>query len=146
MAAANNNMPDLFWALIAIVVVVVVVLGVVYSLRYAFTYAVHGSELSIVILGLTVQRLSLSDIECVEVIPFAALLPFSRSFRRDAFFSWKWCGYRRRVVAIRRRAGLIKGIIISPEGPERFSGLLKVVSPEAGEHKGVKPLPANGPK
>jgi len=144
---ANSGMSDLLWAFIAILVALAVVLGVVYGLKHAFSYRIKDSKLSIVMLGLTVQRVGFSDIERVEVVPFAALLPFSGSFRCDVFLSWKWCGYRKRLVLITRRAGLVKRIIISPEEPERFTTLLKVASPEAaGRESARRPASANGPK
>jgi len=140
-------MPDLVWAFIAIVVVLAVVLTAVFSLRHAFSYTIQDSKLSITTLGLTVQRVPVSDIERVEVVPFSAMLPFSRAFRWDVFFSWKWCGYRRRVVAIRVRTGLVKGIIISPEEPERFASLLRTASPEpVGQEGAQRSAPVNGPK
>lgn len=140
-------MPDLFWAFIAILVALAVVLGVVYGLRRAFSYTIHDSKLSIVLLGVTVRRVAFSDIEQVEVVPFAALLPFSGSFRWDVFFSWKWCGYNPKVVAIRRRTGLVKGIIVSPNDPEGFTSLLKAASPEAGRHEASeRSAPTNVPE
>jgi hypothetical protein len=66
-----------------------------------------------------------SDIDHVEVIPFASLVPLTRSFRPDLFVSWKWCGYREKVVAITKRTGLVKRVIISPGDPEEFASLLR---------------------
>ena len=117
---------DAVAAVVAILIAGAVMLGSMYGFRYAFTYALENSRIDIRILGVTVRRVPFSDIDHVEVIPFAALVPFSRSFRWDAFFSWKWCGYNKRVVAIKRRTGLVKRIIVSPEDPEAFARSLQI--------------------
>jgi len=82
-------------------------------------------------LGLTIRRVSFSNIDKVEVVSFK-FLPIGPSFRRDLFISLKWCAYRERVVAIRTRTGLIKRIIVSPGEPEAFASMLTRASARAG--------------
>jgi len=110
----------------------VVILGSAYVLRYAITYSLQNSSLDIRLLGVIVRRVPASDIDHIEIIPFASLIPISRSFRPDLFMSLKWCGYRERIVAIRRRTGLIKRLIVSPEDPEAFANTLTRASGRAG--------------
>ncbi len=130
--AATSGAADVVAALIGVVTAAVVILGGAYGLRHAISYSSQNSRLDIRMLGVAVRRVPFSDIEHVEVIPFASLVPLSRSFRPDLVISLKWCGYRDRVVAIRRRTGLVKRIIVSPEDPEAFASLLRGVSGRAG--------------
>jgi hypothetical protein len=125
---AANSSTDAVAAVVAILIAGAAMLGSMYGLRHAFTYALENLRLDIRILGFTVRRLHFSDIDHVEVIPFDALVPFSRSFRWDVFFSWKYSGYESRVIAITRRTGLVKRIIVSPRDPEQFSNLLRAAS------------------
>jgi len=112
--------------LIAIFAATAVVVSVpIYGLRLALKYSVTSLALEIRLLGLTMCRVQLSDIESVEVVPFAALVLISPSFRKDLFFSQHWNAYRSRVVAIKRRSGLIRRITISPADPEQFSKLIR---------------------
>ena len=116
----------------AIVAGVVVLIWIFYGIKHVFTYRLQDSSMDIRILGVTIRHVPVSDIDRVEVIPFAALVPFSRSFRWDAFFYWKWCGYNQTVVAIKRRTGLVKRIIVSPRDPEAFADSLKAASSGIG--------------
>jgi hypothetical protein len=69
---------DAVAAVVAILIAGAVMLGSMYGFRYAFTYALENSRIDIRILGGTVRRGPFSDIDHVEVIPFAALVPFRR--------------------------------------------------------------------
>jgi hypothetical protein len=130
--AATSSGMDLFAAISALAIAAVVVLGSAYGLRHAISYSLQSSSLDIRMLGVPVSRVSFSDIDHVEVVSFKALIPIGPSFRRDLFVSLKWCGYRERLVAIRRRTGLIKRIIVSPEDPEAFASILTRASARAG--------------
>jgi len=117
---------DTLAAAVAFFVAVAVIITVpVYGLRRALKYSLASSALEIRLFGLIVCRVRLSDIDGVEVVPFAALIPISPSFRRDLFFAQRWNAYRNRIIAIKRRSGLIRGITISPEDPEQFSNLVR---------------------
>ena len=126
--AATSSGADAVAAIVGIVIAVIVVLGSVYGLRHAISYSLQNSSLEIRLLGVTVRRVPFSDIDHVEIISFASLVPLSRSFRPDLFISLKWCGYRERVVAIRKRSGLVRQIIVSPEDPEAFASSLRAAS------------------
>jgi hypothetical protein len=132
VVAASNSGTDAFAAIVGVVAAAVVILGSAYVLRYAISYSLQNSSLDIRLLGVIVRRVPTSDIDHIEIIPFASLIPISRSFRPDLFMSLKWCGYRERLIAIRRRTGLIKRIVISPEDPEAFAGLLRRATSRAG--------------
>jgi len=123
---AAISVTDAVAAVAAILIAGAVLLGSMYGLRHAFSYTLENSKLDIRIFGVTARRVPFSDIDHVEVIPFAVLVPFSGSFRWDVFFSWKWCGYNKRVVVIKRRTGLMKRIIVSPGDPEAFANSLGV--------------------
>jgi hypothetical protein len=103
----------------------VAIIWILFGLKHVFTYPLHDSRMDIRFLGVAIQRVPLSNIDNIEIIPFAGLLPFSRSFRPDLFFSQKWCGYNKQVVAIKKHKGLIKRIIISPSDPLAFVTSLK---------------------
>jgi hypothetical protein len=112
----------------AIVGAAVVIIWIFYGVKHVFRYPLQDSGLDIRILGVTVRHVPFSDIDRVEVIPFAALVPFSGSFRWHAFYSWGLCGFRKRVVLITRRTGFVKQIIVSPRDPEAFANSLRVAS------------------
>ncbi len=130
MPATSSGM-DVFAAISGLAIAAVVVLGSAYGLRHAISYSLQSSSLDIRVLGMTIKRVSFSDMDHVEVISFKSLIPIGPSFRRDLFISLKWCGYRARVVAIRRRTGVIKQIIVSPEDPETFASILTRASARA---------------
>jgi hypothetical protein len=135
--AATSSSMDVFAAISGLAIAVVVVLGSAYGLRHAISYSLQSSSLDIRMLGMTIRRVSLSDIDQVEVISFKSLIPIGPSFRRDLFISLKWCGYRERVVAIRRRSGLVKRIIVSQEDPEAFASILTRASAHTGAGPGT---------
>ena len=117
---------DALAAAVAFLAAVSVIVTVpVYGLRRALKYSLTSSALEIRLLGIIVRRVWLSDIATVEVVPFAALIPSSHSFRTDLLFTQKWNAYRSSVIAIKRRSGLIRGITISPEDPEQLSSLIR---------------------
>ena len=121
----SNGHQNAIGIVAAILGCAVVVLWIIYGLKRVFKYSLDGSILKVRILGVTVERVPFSDIEYVEIIPFRSLVLFSRSFRPDLFISRKLCGYNKRVVAIKRRTGLVKRIIVSPQDPEGFVSSLK---------------------
>ena len=123
-----NNRTDAIGVAAAILAGAVVIIWILFGLKRAFTYPLQNSRMDIRFLGVTIRRVSYSDIDNVEIISFAALVPFSRSFRPDLFISQKWCGYNKKVVAIKRRTGLFKRIIVSPTDPVAFAGSLRTAS------------------
>lgn len=96
-----------------------------YGLQRAFRYSLGTSTLRISFLGLRCRAIRFSDIEEVEVTPFSALIPLSRSFRSSFLLSEKWNGYKGEVVAIKKRTGWLKGIIISPDDAQEFARSLR---------------------
>ena len=84
-------------------------------------YRTTGAALEVVVLWMVVRRIPFADIEEVH--------------RRGAFPHESWSGPRFwNAVTIRRRRGLIKNLIVTPDDPERFvaelSGLV-----EASRHR-----------
>jgi hypothetical protein len=70
-------------------------------------YRVTGEALEVLVLWMVVRRIPLADI--VEV------------HRRGAFPHESWSGPRFwNAVTIRRRRGLLKNLIITPDDPDRF--------------------------
>jgi hypothetical protein len=125
---AINNHSDAIGISAAVLATVAGIMWIVYGLRHAFSYPLRDSRMDIRILGLTVQHIPFSDIEKIEVIPFSSLVPLSYSFRWRYLVSLKWCGYSRNVIAIRRKNGWVKEIVISPDDPEAFVRTMKRVS------------------
>jgi hypothetical protein len=95
------------------------------GLTRVFRYSLGASTLNISIVGFTCRRVRFSDIEGVKVVPFVALIPLSPSFHFSFLLSEKWNGYRREVIAIDKRTGWLKGVIISPNHPGQFAELLR---------------------
>ena len=126
--AASRSGTDAVAAIIGIIIAVLVILGGAYGLRHAISYSMQNSHLAIRLLGITVQRVPFSHVDRVEVIPFTSEVPLTRSFRADMFVSLKWCGYREKVVAITKRTGLVKRVIVSAEDPDEFASFLRRAS------------------
>jgi hypothetical protein len=120
-----SNYTNIIGITAAIFASAVVIIWILFGLKHGFTYPLQDSRMDVRFLGVTIRRVPFSDIDNVEIISFAALVPLSRSFRPDLFFSMKWCGYNKRVVAIKRHTGLVKRIIISPADPLTFVSSLK---------------------
>jgi hypothetical protein len=76
----------------------VVIIWILFGLKHAFTYPLQDSRMDIRFLGITIQRVPLSNIDNMEIIPFAALLIFSRSFRPDLFFLRSGVGIANRLL------------------------------------------------
>jgi hypothetical protein len=122
--ATNITAAEVSAAIVVFLNVAVVIVGIRYGLARVFHYSLENSELVVRIFRVPIYRVPLSDIDRAEVVPFGSLVLFSRSFRPDLFLSQKYCGYRPRVVAVTRRTGWLKRIVISPESPELFAGSL----------------------
>lgn len=123
IVAANSTAAEVSAVIAAFCMAVVVIVGIRYGLLQLFRYSLENSAVVVRIFRVAICRLPLSDIDRAEVVPFGSLVLFSRSFRPDLFLSQKWCGSRPRV-AVTRRTGWLKRIIISPEAPEVFASSL----------------------
>ena len=94
----------------AIAAVCLVVLAAIGTIRYRVTDA----ALEVATLWMVVRRIPLADIEEVH--------------RRGAFPHESWSGPRFwNAVTIRRRRGLLRSIIITPDDPDRFVADLTMV-------------------
>jgi hypothetical protein len=83
-------------------------LAVIATIRYRIT----GEALEVLVLGLVARRVLLTDIEEVH--------------RRGAFVRESWCGLKFwNSVTIRRRSGLLRNFVISPDDPETFAERLR---------------------
>ena len=86
-----------------IAAIVFTFLATVSTIRYRIT----ESALEVLILGMVVRRILLGDIEEVH--------------RRGCLIHENWSGPKFwNSVTIRRRTGLFKNLVISPDDPERF--------------------------
>ena len=128
--AASSPAGNTLGLIIASCTAAVVIVGIRYGLVHVFQYSVENSSLVVRMFKVKIYRVPLCEIDRAEVVPFASLVVFSRSFRPDLLISQKWCGYRSRVVAITKRSGWLKRIVISPESPELFASSLTPRSPE----------------
>ncbi len=71
-------------------------------------YRITPSAVEVRILGAVLRRVLLSDIEEVH--------------RRGAFLHESWSGPKFwNAVTIRRRSGLLRNLVISPDDPDRFA-------------------------
>jgi hypothetical protein len=122
---AATSGTDVIAVLAAVIAASAAVLVGAFGLKHAFNYHVENSSLGVRLLGIRIQTLPVSDIERIEIVPFASLIPFSSRFRRDLFVSHKWCGYSNRLVAVKLRSGVIKQAILSPTDPEGLADSLK---------------------
>jgi len=94
----------------AIGAVCLVVLAAIGTIRYRVTEA----AIEVAMLWMVVRRISLADIEEVH--------------RRGAFPHESWSGpCFWNAVTIRRRRGLLRNIIITPDDPDRFVADLTMV-------------------
>lgn len=87
----------------AIAAILVLFCASVGSIRYRVT----GDAVEIELLGRRVRRIALDDIEEVS--------------RRGSFIHESWSGPRFwNAVTLRRRRGLVRHVIITPDDPDRF--------------------------
>ncbi len=93
--------------LIVKVMLVAAILFMFLSIVGTTHYRITMTALEVLILGKVVRRIPIGDIEEVH--------------RRGALLHENWSGPRFwNAVTIRRRHGLLKNIVISPDDPERF--------------------------
>ena len=86
-----------------IVAVVFIFLALVSTIAYRIT----GTAVEVLILGRVVRRILLADIEDVH--------------RRGALIHENWSGPKFwNAVTIRRRSGLLRNFVLSPDDPDRF--------------------------
>ncbi len=98
--------------ILAKVLLVAAVLFVFLALVTTIHYRIAESDVEVLILGRVVRRVRLADIEEVH--------------RRGAFLHESWSGPRFwNAVTIRRRSGLLRSFVISPEDPDRFVARLQ---------------------
>lgn len=75
-------------------------------------YRITGAALEVLILGHVIRRILLSDIEAVH--------------REGALIHESWSGLKFwNAVTIRRRSGLFRNFVISPEDPDGFAARLR---------------------
>jgi hypothetical protein len=98
----------LLWTLLLLTAIVVPCVAALATIRYRIT----GKALEVCILGMVARRILLSDIEEVH--------------RRGAFLRESWSGPKFwNAVTIRRRSGLVKNFVISPDDPDQFIARLR---------------------
>jgi hypothetical protein len=94
-----------------VVVKAVLVAGVLFTFLatiLTIDYRITPAALEIRILGATLRRILLTDIEEVH--------------RRGAFLHEGWTGPKFwNAVTVRRRSGLLRNLVISPDDPDRFA-------------------------
>jgi len=86
-------------------------------------YRITGDAVEVLVLGMVARRVRLEDIEEVH--------------RRGALLHENWSGPRFwNAVTIRRRHGLLRNFVISPDDPDRFVMRLqqRLAEPGRGGH------------
>jgi hypothetical protein len=98
----------------------------VHCFRYLIQYSWENDVLRIKLFGvLTVRKFSISDIDGATLVDWKQMIPFTNSFNPRLLFSERWGGYRiGRGIAIRKKAGMIRTVIISPKEPEKLVELI----------------------
>jgi hypothetical protein len=82
-------------------------------------YRVTDTAIEVLILGWVARRIPLADIEEVH--------------RRGALLHESWSGLKFwNAVTIRRRSGLLRNFVISPEDPDAFAARLEAARRAAG--------------
>ena len=83
-------------------------------------YRITERAVEVLILGLVARRVLLADIEEVH--------------RRGALLHESWSGFKFwNAVTLRRRSGLLKNFVISPEDPDQFAARLQEAARRAAE-------------
>jgi hypothetical protein len=100
----------------------------IYCLRFIFQFSIEGDKVIVSLFGVVpVRRVLIADIEKAEVISWKNLLP-GYALKREYLFGERWPGYvTGRGLAIKKRTGLSRFIVITPEDPER---MLHVINEE----------------
>lgn len=119
-------MEPIFWWVLTGVLGVASMIGLWAALKLRMTYHIGRTSLRIKVLGFTVRRISLDDIERVD------------KPRRD--LRWieteYWCNSfdtSHRLLVVHRRRGLFKRIAISPLHRYEFRRSLRLAAAEASE-------------
>jgi len=119
---------------IFVFVVLPLFLGYLYSLRFIFQYRVEGDSIRIKLFGLiTIRRILLNDIKEIEIVPCWSFpsLPFTYA---EMWPSWV---FTKTGVLVRKRTGLSRVLILTPENPLEFIATVKRL--QSGEtENGVK--------
>ena len=93
--------------LIVRAMLVVAVVFVFLALVSTIAYRITGTAVEVLILGRVVRRILLADIEDVH--------------RRGALVHENWSGPKFwNAVTIRRRSGVLRNFVLSPDDPDRF--------------------------
>ena len=103
---------------------VAILLACLYSLRYIFRYQLRNGMLRIKMFGfLTIRRVKLNDIEETRVVPI--WLP-ARGFQFPQLLAEAWPSwvFTRRGVLIRKRTGISRRLLLTPEKPDDFAAEL----------------------
>ncbi len=106
---------------------IALVLLVFLALVGTIGYRITGTALEVRVLGRVVRRVPLADVEEVH--------------RRGALIHENWSGPKFwNSVTVRRRSGLFRNFVISPDDPDRFVERLQ----EALRRQGAAPDPPEG--
>jgi hypothetical protein len=107
----------------AIAAIVVLFCAAIGSIRYRVT----GDAIEVDLLGRRVRRIAFDDIEEVS--------------RRGAFIHESWSGPRFwNAVTLRRRRGLFRHVIITPDDPDRFvESLARILADRASGDRAGRP-------
>jgi hypothetical protein len=118
------NHKDIIAGVLGVLVGAGVVVGYIYALSFIFKYSLDADVLKIRMLGVTVRKVRVSDIQKIQLINCRDTVPFSRSFQPRFLLAQRWGGYKTREMALEMRSGIFKTLIISPNDPDAFVRLL----------------------
>ena len=111
--------------ILAVLIFLLMFIGNLYAARYIVRYTVGKETLRIELFGLfPVRRIKLEDIVEVKIISaWIDTLPFSKEFRLPFLIAERWPSYvfQKKGVFVRKKTGVSRFLILSPENPEEFT-------------------------
>lgn len=108
---------------VVVLFVVLFVLGYLYAARYINQYEVGSRAIEIKLFGVAaVRRIQLQDIVEIQTISWTQTLPFAKGFRPAFLVAERWPSYifSTRGVFIRKRSGISRFLVLSPQNPDEF--------------------------
>ncbi len=94
------------------------ILLVQFTMRYIYNYQIRDTAIEIVLFGkIPIRRIPYNNIAEIRKLPFKVVLPLSiEMFSALSFGNRVWGT----GVLVRKKKGMIKQILITPDNPDRF--------------------------
>jgi hypothetical protein len=109
------------WILVSILLVPSIIGTCLWLLRFLVRPCLTEDAVSIKCLGITVRRISFTDIADAKVVAFMEFLPFSKGFQWKYVSAERWGGLCKHAVVLEKRGNPDSFIILSPDNPGEFA-------------------------